>query len=71
MSSHTGKGIPERSSWLIFFKIIFFPIWFPFWLIWKIFSGLVHFIFSSISFFFRLLLLIFLVIVLAAILWLA
>ena len=56
---------------MTFLKILFFPIWFPFWLIWKIFSGIVHFIFSSISFFFKLLLFFFLVIVIAAILWLA
>ena len=50
-------------------KILFFPVWFPVWLVWKIISGLAHFFLSAISLFFKVLFIVFLVIVVILFIW--
>jgi len=56
---------------MIILKILFFPVWFPIWLVWKILSGIAHFILSSISLFFKLLLIAILILAVVVLIWLA
>jgi hypothetical protein len=54
---------------MLLLKILFFPLWFPVWLVWKILSGVVGLFFSAISLFLKLLLLTALIAVAALIIW--
>ncbi|MFQ5798903.1 MAG: hypothetical protein ACE5H0_09460 [Bacteroidota bacterium] len=56
---------------MLVLKILLFPVWFPLWLLWKIFHGIAQFILSSVALLLKLVFLFVLILAIVVIVWLA